>query len=117
APARCRSRRSPGSRRTASYPSVTPLRDGPSPTRGVRPVARTRPRREGDSLALRAWGTPGGGLRHGLLDHLQEEGAVLLGGQLRDLLVRGRALVVVEDGELLHRGVEDAPPRPHRGRR
>src|SRR5579885_359387 len=49
------------------------------------------------------------GLDHRLLDELDEVAAALLAAQLGGLLVGQGALAVVEDGDLLHRAVEDAP--------
>src|SRR5438045_1631632 len=80
---------------------------------------------DGESPAVRLVTVQGGDSRLGLLQHrvghrllddLQEIGPLFLGKQIRDLLIRGGALVVVKDRDLFHAGVEDAPAGAHAGR-
>src|SRR5438105_764982 len=51
-------------------------------------------------------------LGHCVFDNLQKEQGLFLFAQVREFLIREGALIVVEDGDLLHRGIEEAPARP-----
>src|ERR1700736_4358311 len=56
-------------------------------------------------------------LGHLLLDDLQEMEAFFLGLKVCELFFGYGPLVIVEDGDLFHAGVENAPARTHAGRR
>src|SRR5207249_11645266 len=71
--------------------------------------AGSTPRRTPPAILLRRQRLVRCQLGHRFLHDLQEVEALIPGEQVRELLVRGDPLIVVEDRDLFHAAVEDAP--------